>query len=210
MEFKSLIATTMAGKAILGMAAAAAMSFSVSTTADAATLVAIDPPFTVNETGPFNSRTFMGSPAIAKFDWKVGDTGDVDVTTLWPVSEDDFSVMFSDFDKSDPNDDPKTVTFSFDLSSILFDPSGDETLGIRYITLKTGLTDQAWRFVDEFGETTAVSVFSGSLTVTGQAISHITFWDTGVPPGVIPLPAAGWLLLTGMGGLALLRRRKTA
>ena len=29
-----------------------------------------------------------------------------------------------------------------------------------------------------------------------------------IDPSVIPLPAAGWLLLTGMGGLALMRRRK--
>ena len=29
-------------------------------------------------------------------------------------------------------------------------------------------------------------------------------------PSPIPLPAAGWLLLLGVGGLAALKRRKTA
>ncbi|WP_245306182.1 VPLPA-CTERM sorting domain-containing protein [Roseovarius aestuariivivens] len=30
-----------------------------------------------------------------------------------------------------------------------------------------------------------------------------------VPPSTIPLPAAGWMLIAGLGGLALLRRRQT-
>lgn len=39
------------------------------------------------------------------------------------------------------------------------------------------------------------------------AISHISLYTN---VSSIPLPAAGWLLLAGIGGLAALRRRKTA
>lgn len=43
-------------------------------------------------------------------------------------------------------------------------------------------------------------------TPGGQNLSHITFFDTDAAP--IPLPAAGWLLIAGVGGLAALRRRR--
>ncbi|MGI1661249.1 VPLPA-CTERM sorting domain-containing protein [Palleronia sp. KMU-117] len=39
-------------------------------------------------------------------------------------------------------------------------------------------------------------------------IKEIVFKDA--PPNVIPLPAAGWLLVAGLGGLAAMRRKKTA
>jgi len=173
----------------------------------AATLVSLGN-VSVDETGAFDARTFMGSPVIAKLDWAVGGDGDKEVSGLWSgLDISNFSVEFSNFDMTTPDDDPKTVTFSFDLSSILFDPPGTDTLGVRYITLKTGQTDQGWQFVDDFGDPTAVSVFSGELTVTGQAISHITFWDTGLSPSAIPLPAGGLLLITALGGLGIASRR---
>lgn len=40
-------------------------------------------------------------------------------------------------------------------------------------------------------------------------ISHLTVY-TGEDPSVIPLPAAGWLLLAGVGGLVAMRRKKAA
>jgi hypothetical protein len=57
----------------------------------------------------------------------------------------------------------------------------------------------------------ALSVTAGSFTSPKDSLSHITFYDTGeTPPPPIPLPAAGWLLLAGVGGLAAMRRKKTA
>jgi hypothetical protein len=56
---------------------------------------------------------------------------------------------------------------------------------------------------------------AGLLTGNGcdgrnsPGISHLTVY-TGGSTSVIPLPAAGWLLLAGVGGLAALRRRKSA
>jgi len=59
----------------------------------------------------------------------------------------------------------------------------------------------------------------GLLTGGGSAgpgLSNVTVWGTGEgdepprPPEYIPLPAAGWLLLGGIGGLVALRRKKAA
>jgi hypothetical protein len=49
----------------------------------------------------------------------------------------------------------------------------------------------------------------------GPGLSHLTLYQTGgsnpTPRTVIPLPAAAWLMIAGIGGLAVVgRRRKTA
>lgn len=62
----------------------------------------------------------------------------------------------------------------------------------------------------------ALKVTSGSwFTPTNNGgnqadLSHITFYDSVDPTVVVPVPAAGLLLLSGIGGLAALRRRRKA
>ena len=57
---------------------------------------------------------------------------------------------------------------------------------------------------------------SGTWTVAGPSnstnvFSHFNAWyadPTDPPVDVVPLPAAGWMLMAGLGGLAAMRRRK--
>lgn len=49
----------------------------------------------------------------------------------------------------------------------------------------------------------------GMLTSTND-LSHASIWYVPDSIAPIPLPAAGWLMLAGLGGLAALRRRKSA
>jgi len=52
--------------------------------------------------------------------------------------------------------------------------------------------------------------FSLTHSLGGDAISHVSTLAGTVPETTpIPLPAAGWLLLAGIGGLAAFRRRKS-
>jgi hypothetical protein len=47
----------------------------------------------------------------------------------------------------------------------------------------------------------------------GPGLSNFTAWGRGTAPDPgtpIPLPAAGWMLLAGLGGLVAIRRRKNA
>ncbi len=51
----------------------------------------------------------------------------------------------------------------------------------------------------------------GKPTKFGPGLSHFTLYGTGTPPTtVVPLPAGGVLLLTGLVGFGIARRRKAA
>ena len=93
--------------------------------------------------------------------------------------------------------------FSFDWT---FDPtkvSGtDSVLYPTWLAVKAGSSHYIFKIT---GGDLAGSASISSLTK--NSISHVSFYD-GME--VIPLPAAGWLLLAGVGGLAAMRRKKTA
>lgn len=60
-----------------------------------------------------------------------------------------------------------------------------------------------------------VGVTSGRWAISGdQALSHVNIYAqvgrVPPPPPPVPLPAAGWLMIAGLGGLAALRRRRKA
>lgn len=96
----------------------------------------------------------------------------------------------------------------------------------RYLVAKSSTTSRMFWVVDELTncsagdastnytedcllDATPLTSFDWS-TATGQGISHISFYDSGATP--IPVPAAGLLLITALGGLgfAARRRRKAA
>ena len=54
------------------------------------------------------------------------------------------------------------------------------------------------------------SIFLNNNNSNQKNLSHISLYGTGVGPGggTIPLPAAGWLLVAGLGGLVAVGRKK--
>ncbi|WP_246831265.1 VPLPA-CTERM sorting domain-containing protein [Pseudotabrizicola formosa] len=76
----------------------------------------------------------------------------------------------------------------FDLASNFFDDIA-EGLNVR-IDIDTG--NSGW----------LVTLSKSVITTDGAA-------PPPPDPGVVPLPAAGWLMLAGLGGLAAVRRRKS-
>lgn len=64
-------------------------------------------------------------------------------------------------------------------------------------------------FAGLFDDITSVSFSTTTTAKKGDAQARMDNVVVSVPSAV-PLPAAGWLMLAGLGGIAALRRRKTA
>lgn len=85
--------------------------------------------------------------------------------------------------------------------------------------LKGGPTFSAYELdttLGTFGSWDTSGILKGNDT-PGPGLSHLTLYWTGTPPdptggtiGAVPLPAAMWLLLAGIGGLAAIGRRRSA
>lgn len=82
------------------------------------------------------------------------------------------------------------------------------------IVLKSGggLDPEFWvayKAVDGVFEYDYQSIFLNKKGKVGE-LSHISLYGTPAELPPVPLPAAGWMLIAGIGGLAALRRRKRA
>lgn len=149
------------------------------------------------------AQTFFGNGNLANLSLDSG------VTTIINVAGDAFNISGTF------NQDNNTVLVNFFEATLLdigntfgfsiLAPFADVTLsrGGMDGTLVAGTLDQRveLRPFDNFGSSEVV--FSGTLpTSTGGTVS-------GSSPEVVPLPAAGWLLLAGLGGLTVVRRKST-
>lgn len=84
-----------------------------------------------------------------------------------------------------------------------FDEPGLDRLVFAYAYADAAeTTNRSWALVDDGG----IESF-GSLTNASRYSDIIYAYGTLVP-SVIPLPASGWLMLVGMGGLVALRRKR--
>jgi hypothetical protein len=146
--------------------------------------------------GGFSSCSLNGSPSIFKMNFD----GSTDKNTSFAsITGSEFTFAYSDGNR--------IADWTYTL--------GANDPGLTAVVVKAG---SAWAFTTD-GWSFANGVYTGQVSTKdaglvninngkGRKISHITFFDTAVSP--VPLPAAGWMLLAGLGGIAAMKRRKKA
>jgi hypothetical protein len=182
-------------------AAALVAAFGLAAPASAVTLVG---QFSGNDPAPFDlvlPAFGINTPALAKCDVPAGALG-----CDWEnggVPNEDYTSAFN-------------VTFTTDKDGTWeFLGGAGLSLVPHYMAVKAGPN---WLLFDLEGalsgswSTFGLLVGGGPSGGNQPGLSHLSFYNTGKPDTpIIPLPAAAWLMLAGIGGLgAVARRRKSA
>ncbi|MCU0908901.1 MAG: VPLPA-CTERM sorting domain-containing protein [Rhodobacteraceae bacterium] len=170
-------------------------------------VVSIDPDLNLGASEPpdgrasplsyFNSGlTFTFASGVNAFGFEVGDWG---TCCTNPTTD-----LFISFDGGAP-----ILVGSANPASTTFFPSQDGSGNLAYEIFVSAIDDTA--------TFTTVSFWGnglGEFLVAGGNIRYATVGVGTLPggndPPVVPLPAAGWLLLAGLGGLAAMKKRRAA
>ena len=152
----------------------------------------------------------FGGPRTAPLDYKPSG---VTFTFDNPVN----SIGFEVGDWATCCFDPTTDLFiQFDNAAPILVASADEASDGLFPNQDNPSIDAEAIFVAAFDDTdsfTTVSFWgngSGEVLFAGGQVKYALLGQGTLPPSVVPLPAAGFLLLAGLGGLGLMRRRQKA